>query len=491
MKKTNNKGFSMTEVIVAVAIFLILAIPILSQLVLSVKNNSKAKASQYGVNVAESEMELMKSVDLNAIAKIYEKSETTEDGIDYTVYTLPSKYYEGTIGKPDFKLKESEFMTSPYATVSLMEFAKKVPEVWQDPNGKCTFKYAVTISNADTASTDDQTSKDFNVEVTFDPTQYDGISDGEGIDVAGDGDGDDELVYNITKDGAVQNLSKDEQAIIGTNMGNYEKEIRDKFWKDVTQNSPEGVRFTAQEALQCDRFNRVPSRFNLSSFTLHRTVRITIEENPDASATPEGAYKVSVSYIYKATMQVGSYIYEHEYPRSEEMFFNTVPDIKFYYNQLVVHGMGPKEAKEYPYYAFSDEVIFTNKVKYDTTYAEGTGDTGYQYYYTSSDLYFITDVDNSIGYYAIPTCTVSLGPEYNSTQLEDGRKLNLYYTITTSDPAKTVLNNLRYDSSKINVADSCRKVVAQEFQPIYDIHLKVTPENGNGMTVKLEGTRGQ
>ena len=221
MKKTNNKGFSMTEVIVAVAIFLILAIPILSQLVLSVKNNSKAKASQYGVNVAESEMELMKSVDLNAIAKIYEKSETTEDGIDYTVYTLPSKYYEGTIGKPDFKLKESEFMTSPYATVSLMEFAKKVPEVWQDPNGKCTFKYAVTISNADTASTDDQTSKDFNVEVTFDPTQYDGISDGEGIDVAGDGDGDDELVYNITKDGAVQNLSKDEQAIIGTNMGNY------------------------------------------------------------------------------------------------------------------------------------------------------------------------------------------------------------------------------------------------------------------------------
>ena len=93
MKKTNNKGFSMTEVIVAVAIFLILAIPILSQLVLSVKNNSKAKASQYGVNVAESEMELMKSVDLNAIAKIYEKSEEIgADGTAYTKYSLPTSY---------------------------------------------------------------------------------------------------------------------------------------------------------------------------------------------------------------------------------------------------------------------------------------------------------------------------------------------------------------------------------------------------------------
>ena len=63
MRKTNNKGFSMTEVIVAVAVFLILAIPILSQLGLSVKNNSKAKASQYGINLAESEMELLKAVD--------------------------------------------------------------------------------------------------------------------------------------------------------------------------------------------------------------------------------------------------------------------------------------------------------------------------------------------------------------------------------------------------------------------------------------------
>ena len=495
MKKTNNKGFSMTEVIVAVAIFLILAIPILSQLVLSVKNNSKAKASQYGVNVAESEMELMKSVDLNAIAKIYEKSEETDaDGTVYTKYSLPTSYYEGTIGNTDFKLKETEFMSSPYATVSLMEFARKVPSFKQDASGKCTFTYHTTITNADTASAEDETSKEFTVEVTLDPTQYDGVDDGEGIDVDGDGgDGNDELGYNTPKDGAVQNLSKEDQAIIGTNMGAYEKIVREDFWTDATQSSPEGVKFTAQEAYLCSTQNRVPPRFLLNSFKLHRTVRITVEENPDSSASSEGKYKVSVSYLYEASMTIGSYVYRKDYPFTETMFFNTVPDVKFYYNQLVIGGMTPepKNQKNCWDVPFSDTVIFTNKLPYEQKHAEGTGDKGYQYYYTNSDLYLITDVDNSRGYYAVPTCNVSLGPDYHASQLEDGRKLNLYYTITTGDPAKTILNNLRYDTSEINVADSSKKVVAQEFQPIYDIKLKVSPTNGNGLTTKLEGTRGQ
>ena len=126
MRKTNNKGFSMTEVIVAVAVFLILAIPILSQLVLSVKNNSKAKASQYGINLAESEMELLKAVDLNAIAKIYNKSEDkdpTTGAVIKTTYQLPDKYAVGGDWE-DGDIIESVFMTSPYATPSLLEFVK-------------------------------------------------------------------------------------------------------------------------------------------------------------------------------------------------------------------------------------------------------------------------------------------------------------------------------------------------------------------------------
>ena len=496
MKKTNNKGFSMTEVIVAVAIFLILAIPILSQLVLSVKNNSKAKASQYGVNVAESEMELMKSVDLNAIAKIYEKSEETgADGTAYTKYSLPTSYYEGTIGNTDFKLKETEFMSSPYATVSLMEFARKVPSFKQDASGKCTFTYNTTITNADTASAEDETSKEFTVEVTLDPSQYDGVDDGEGIDVAGDGDGNDELGYNTPKDGAVQNLSKEDQAIIGTNMGAYEREVREKFWTDVTLNSPPGYRFTAQDAYLLSSKNIVPSRFLLNTFDLHRTVKITVEENPDGAASTAGKYKVTTNYIYDASMKIGLYYrFEKSYTSFNEVdYFNTVPDVKFYYNQLVIGGMTPmpQDQDKCTDRAFSDTVIFTNKLPYEQKHAEGTGNKGYQYYYTNSDLYFITDVDNSRGYYALPTCNVSLGPDYHASQLEDGRKLNLYYTITTGDPAKTILNNLDYDTSEINVADSSKKVVAQEFQPIYDIKLKVSPTNGNGITTKLEGTRGQ
>lgn len=481
MRKTNNKGFSMTEVIVAVAVFLILAIPILSQLGLSVKNNSKAKASQYGINLAESEMELLKAVDLNAIAKIYDKTEEkdpTTGAVTKTKYRLPSKYaVSGDWEKGD--IIESVFMTSPYATPSLLEFVKRVREVEMDKDGMFTLKYKQTVS-----------SKEFDVEVTLDPKKYDGIDDATGANDP------DELLYNSPKDGAVQNLNKEEQAIIGSNMSALDEKARKEFWEDWILSF-----LTYQQQTKYSDYDELPPNYqNYSTFDIFRTVNITIEENPDTSVTSKGKYMVSTSYVYDCKYRVAGEwkIWSRTYTdeSDEFLYFNTVPDIKLFYNQLIVRAVGTKRRANTLLDKGDDAIVFTNKLPYAETYADTADHTGYKYFYTNSDLYLVFNNADGLGgartYYDDLECTISFGVEHHSTQKAEG--LNVYYSQSTDEANRTILNNLKVPSilsSYINVQSAAKKVVQQDFQPIYDIIIKVTPTNGNGMSTKMEGTRGQ
>ncbi|MBQ3515060.1 MAG: prepilin-type N-terminal cleavage/methylation domain-containing protein [Lachnospiraceae bacterium] len=476
MRKTNNKGFSMTEVIVAVAVFLILAIPILSQLALSAKNNSKAKASQYGINVAESEMELLKAVDLNAIAKIYNKTETkdpTTGVVTETIYTLPDKYVV------DGDVVESVFMTSPYATPSLLEFVDRVREITMDQDGKFILNYTQTVSN-----------KKFDVQVTLDPKNYDGKHNDTGADDPS------ELSYNSPKDGAVQNLNKEEQAIIGSNMNALDEEARDDFWEDWILSG-----LTYQQETMFNDHDQLPSNYqNYSSFDIFRTIYITIEENTDTATISKGKYKVSTSYVYECKYKVAGVwkTWSNTYydASDAELYYNTVPDIKLLYNQVIVRAVGTKERARNFIDKGNDAIVFTNKLPYAETYADTADHTGYTYFYTNSDLYLVFNNGIGVGgaraYYDDLDCTISFGAEHHATQKAEG--LNVYYSQTDDSADRSILNNLKIPSllsSYINVQSADKKVVQQDFQPIYDISITVTPTNGNGMSTKMEGTRGQ
>lgn len=64
MAKINNKGFSLVEVIVAIAVFAILIIPLTTQLISAVNTNKKTTKKQYAVEMAEELMESFKVCDL-------------------------------------------------------------------------------------------------------------------------------------------------------------------------------------------------------------------------------------------------------------------------------------------------------------------------------------------------------------------------------------------------------------------------------------------
>lgn len=68
MTKKNNKGFSLIEVIIAVAVFAILIVPLTSQLISAVNINRKSTKKQYAIDKAEQIMESFKTADMSSSA---------------------------------------------------------------------------------------------------------------------------------------------------------------------------------------------------------------------------------------------------------------------------------------------------------------------------------------------------------------------------------------------------------------------------------------
>ena len=68
MTKKNNKGFSLIEVIIAVAVFAILIVPLTSQLISAVNINKKSTKKQYAIDKAEQIMEGFKTADMSSSA---------------------------------------------------------------------------------------------------------------------------------------------------------------------------------------------------------------------------------------------------------------------------------------------------------------------------------------------------------------------------------------------------------------------------------------
>lgn len=66
MVKTNNKGFSLVEVIIAAAVFAILIYPITTALVSATKTGTMSTKKQYAVEKAEEIMEIFKSADVKS-----------------------------------------------------------------------------------------------------------------------------------------------------------------------------------------------------------------------------------------------------------------------------------------------------------------------------------------------------------------------------------------------------------------------------------------
>ena len=95
MAKNNNKGFSLIEVIIAVAVFAILIAPLTAQLISAINVNTKSTKKQYAIEKAEEIMESFKTANMKESAISIPDGNSTgnyEFGLDDSqtqTYTLP------------------------------------------------------------------------------------------------------------------------------------------------------------------------------------------------------------------------------------------------------------------------------------------------------------------------------------------------------------------------------------------------------------------
>lgn len=83
MTKKDNKGFSLIEVIIAVAVFAILIVPLTSQLISAININRKSTKKQYAIDKAEQIMESFKTADVSSSAISIPDGNST-DKYDFT-----------------------------------------------------------------------------------------------------------------------------------------------------------------------------------------------------------------------------------------------------------------------------------------------------------------------------------------------------------------------------------------------------------------------
>ena len=79
IKNSSNKGFSLVEIIVAIAILAVIVLPLLNAFVTSSKLNVKSKDKLMAVETAKNIMEEMRGYKLNEIAKLAESSAFSND----------------------------------------------------------------------------------------------------------------------------------------------------------------------------------------------------------------------------------------------------------------------------------------------------------------------------------------------------------------------------------------------------------------------------
>lgn len=95
MAKKNNKGFSLIEVIIAVAVFAILIAPLTAQLISAINVNTRSTKKQYAIEKAEEIMESFKTADMKGSAISIPDGNSTGnynfslDSSEKKTYTLP------------------------------------------------------------------------------------------------------------------------------------------------------------------------------------------------------------------------------------------------------------------------------------------------------------------------------------------------------------------------------------------------------------------
>jgi len=397
MSKNNNKGFSLAEVVVAVAIMTLLLSPILLQYMESIKVNRQAKERQYALEDASTIIETIKKTSISDIksnkgsildikpgTSVYTKDDvvcelydkTTGSKVGEVTYSI-SAFMLDSIDTVDDNAGSIRLIKTDYArTVVIDDLANKVKSLAGEPdiNGlkkryNITYDPDITSDSYKSILGTDAVKTNENSYVVYGSVAaIDGQSLGEGefikyptkILVESYESAIDYVDPNTIDLGHIQDLDETKVAVVQGSSADYDEKADKDFYnlklKTLKEVNPEAwLAFMTNETGE--------NIFSTAMYqdSIRKATQITLDKNADGSK-----YIVSCDVVYEDnyTLPVGkgtrAYTSVMKY-RVYYQMFNTdrFPDIYLIYEPYVVNAPTATYSSE-EYVCVNNKVTFAN-----------------------------------------------------------------------------------------------------------------------------------
>ena len=458
----NNKGFSLVEVIVAVAVFAILIVPLTSQLITAIKTNTSSTKKQYAVEKAEELMESFKVCDLatsigDTILIADGNASAYEDDADYVEadhnYTFTKTNTETqSITLPNGETVSYSIDTYTCSDISLgKEYEEYDATITVDSKA-----YAVSAAGyVWDSSTDDFKKTTVNNEEVY--------------------------VTTATATGTVRNLDNSQAAIItgATYLGSN---------SSVSGNNLDNQAYQYFKDLKLDLLRNYSAYYNRylagvdyfvnDSFEKHTTISISGDSTSGytVKCTVEYTDHTSLAVISSEYTANNTNVYKPESIYDEDgvvylKTFDTLPPIYLLYQPATYNGV------------FCD----SDYIDIDTS-GLTTGEVAKVYLFESAaelDDQYASIICEQFGVSSVDELVYS-NPSYTTTQSSVKVAVNL--TGGSSDILK-VYSNFSNDTANSNI--TVLSTSEDENDSIYMYDLTVTLVDSDGNNTVVSGTRGK
>ena len=369
MTKNNNKGFSLIELIIAVAVMAILITPIIRSVAQTLNNSASAKERQYVNDNAELVMEYFKknSVEDLVSGKVQDPtlqistigpeqtkqcmivqngaaSGTSTDYVEYKVrkYTLADEH----LGR-----KKTTYSRTVFVDDLNNKLLEKGYRMSADIDKNSTF--ASEVLGSSWTFTENMGAVQYDTEGCISAAVVDAIPGGS-------------TTYtdpNLTNLGAIQDLDVNKMAIISGDETEYDQSFENdfisSFIKQATENKA-GMTDSAWESYSSQLSTLAENALNDGVFS--RVFVINVTKNTSTSTVSTG-YHVSIDLNYRATFDVArsgssssatDQVKEnfHYNLMSKDFFTTSAPDVLIEYEPFILD-----HASSYSKYSYVDYIV--------------------------------------------------------------------------------------------------------------------------------------
>ena len=382
MAKNNNKGFSIAELIVAIAIMTLLLTPILRSLTATLATNRRTKEQQYAVENAEY---VLQYVQTSSLAELGDTTSTDQD-----IYCVSSVIKDGSSGNAkhsclvyvladDGTVGASAEQTIDYSTYEYQlndvklgskktEYTRKV--VLDDIANRIKNLEYVSLTDADgdgkndvfryeVAYNNDAAAEGFKLTTEGSMVQYDADGYVSAI-VCRKTSGNKSIDPNNLNMGNMHNFDYKQMALINGYATDYDKQAGKDFYAETMEILKNSDKQTDKDRWLNALSGTVPLDSKLYTLNMRKLTEIKISEN-----TTDDYYEVSVSVVYENTIE-GKFIqkkYDNIFAQRFEYKNDATkvpPEVYIEYQPFSTQSNKSDDSLDY---AENEYVIIDNSVK--------------------------------------------------------------------------------------------------------------------------------